>query len=245
MSVNKKKYILYGASFNPPHMGHFSAIRQLLESYDKVIVFPYPHKHDNGQLEKILPIKKRLKMIELFIAEFFPQISERLLLVNLTDELKQKDTKTDGFLHTYDYLKYVQTKINQKDTELHVCLGIDAQHSIEQNSFYKEEEITKEFGVFKLTEEKQITSGEIRKNLTDKKIIKSNKDEQYVSQYVGHHVSKYIIENNLYGIINKKIEYKNKVAKKPSNPATVEVAQEPTLEQANILEKNRFKPLKP
>ena len=45
-----QKYILYGASFNPPHVGHFSAISQMLEEFDKVIVFPYPKKKQSLSL---------------------------------------------------------------------------------------------------------------------------------------------------------------------------------------------------
>lgn len=233
----KKRYILYGASFNPPHMGHFSAIRQLLEQYDKVIVFPYPHKHDNGAVEKILPMKTRLKMIDLFISEFFPQISDRLLLLNLADELKQKDKKTEGFLHTYDYLKYVKTKI-KADTELHVCLGIDAQNSIKNNSFYKEAEIIQEFGIFKLTEETQVSSQEIRNKLKSKK-IQSNKDARELVQYMGYHVSKYIIDKSLYGVVNKQLEYKNKKIVKNPTPDTSKAAlgssESVEIEQKNLL----------
>ena len=169
------------------------------------------------------------KVLELFLAEFFPQIQDRLMLVNLSGELKQKDRRSEGFLHTYDYLKYVQTKINQETTELYVCLGIDAQNSIKQNSFNKEEEIKSEFKVFYLTEEKKIKSKEIRKFLNDKKIIKSKKDESAMVQYLGHHVSKYIIDKCLYGIINKQIEYNNKKL-----PETVK-EKENELEQKNIL----------
>lgn len=233
----KKKYILYGASFNPPHMGHFSAVRQLLEEFDKVIVFPYPHKHDNGTIEHIVPIKKRLKMLELFLAEFFPQIQDRLMLVNLSEELKQKDKKNEGFLHTYDYLKYVQSKINTQDTELYVCLGIDAQKSIEENSFYKEQEIKAEFKVFYLTEEKKITSPEIRNFLSTKKIIKSKKDESAIVQYLGYHVSKYVISKGLYGLVNKKVEYNNKQIKVTHSTESTPIEPQ-DLEDSNILSKN-------
>lgn len=214
-------------------MGHFSALRQLIEQYDKVIVFPYPHKHENGKVETIVPIKKRLKMLELFLAEFFPQIQDHLMLVNLSEELKQNEKRTEGFLHTYDYLKFVQGKIDLETTNLHVCLGIDAQESIEKNSFYREDDIKAEFGVFYLTEEKQITSGQIRKFLMDKKIIKSKKDEAAITQYLGYHVSKYVIEKNLYGLVNKKAEYT------PKNSIKTQI------ESSNILEQNKFKSLKP
>lgn len=212
----KQKYILYGASFNPPHMGHFSAIRQLAEKYDKIIVFPYPHKHDSGQVEKIVPIRYRLDMLSSFITEFFPTMSNKILVVNLAKELKTEDRKTDGFFHTYDYLKYIETKIDKNTTSLEVCLGIDAQKTIEKETFYNEDKIKEEFGVFYLTEEKTITSEQVR-NFLAKTKVKSKKDEQQVIKHLGVLVSKYVIKKLLYGIsipipkkkVNNKININN------------------------------------
>lgn len=213
MLNNKKKYILYGASFDPPHMGHFSAIRQLLEEFDKVIIFPYPHKHDTGQIQKILPISKRLEMLSLFISEFFPLMTERLIIVDLAKELSIKDKKNEGFLHTYDYLKYVEQKIDKDTTDLSICLGIDAQNSIKKNNFFKEDEIKSEFNIFYLTEEKNIKSKDIRDFLNGFK-VKSKKDEQEVVKKLGFSVSQYILKNSLYGSCAIKPKTKEKTINK-------------------------------
>lgn len=196
----KRKLILYGASFNPPHMGHFLAIQQMLEQYDKVIVFPYPHKTETNKKIEILPIKNRMKMLELFFNEFFPQIKERLLLVDLAKELNQKDKKLDGILHTYDYLQFIKTKLHPSD-ELSVCLGIDSKEAVSKPLF-REEEIKKEFGVFSLQEEKKFKSEEIRGFLQKKKKF-TNADEEYLVYCMGYQMSEYIIKNNIFTNIRR------------------------------------------
>ncbi len=196
----KRKLILYGASFNPPHMGHFLAIQQMLEQYDKVIVFPYPHKTETNKKIEILPIKNRMKMLELFFNEFFPQIKERLLLVDLAKELNQKDKKLDGILHTYDYLQFIKTKLHPAD-ELSVCLGIDSKEAVSKPLF-REEEIKKEFGVFALQEEKKFKSEEIRGFLQKKKKF-TNADEEYLVYCMGYQMSEYIIKNNIFTNISR------------------------------------------
>lgn len=199
-----KQYILYGASFNPPHIGHFSAITQMLEEYDKVIVFPYPKKHNNGVIEILPPLKQRMKMLEIFIAEHFPQMSERLILTDLATEIGLKDKINEGVLHTYDYLKYVRTKFNN-DVHLSVCLGFEEQNILRKEEFFKEEEMKEQYGVFKLEEENKIKSDELRSFFSNHKNIKNSRDEQYIRYVVGNALAEHIFENNLYGIKKKKV----------------------------------------
>lgn len=199
-----KKYVLYGASFNPPHIGHFSAISQMLEEYDKVIVFPYPKKYKDGVAEKLPAMSQRMKMLKLFFAEFFPQVSDRLLLNDLSSQLKLKDKIHEKVIHTYDYLKFVQEHV-EENVHLSVCLGFDATNAWRKESFHKEEEIRKEFGVFTITEENQIKSDKLREFFSNHRNVKSAKDEQYIRYAVGNSLAEYIFENNLYGLQKKKI----------------------------------------
>lgn len=198
-----EKYILYGASFNPPHVGHFSAITQMLEEYDKVIVFPYPKKHNNGVIEVLPPIKERFKMLEIFIAEHFPQMKDRLILTDLATDMGIKDKKNEGILHTYDYLQYVKTKVSD-NVHLSVCLGFEAQNLLRKEQFFKQDEMENQFGVFRLEEENSIKSEDLRKFFSNHKNIKSAKDEQYIRSVVGDALASHIFENNLYGISKNK-----------------------------------------
>ena len=106
---HSETYILYGASFNPPHIGHFSAISQMLEEHDKVIVFPYPKKFVNGNYESLPPINQRMKMLQIFALNFFPQMSERLIIVNLAKliEIPKKIlSNTNYFIFIYNKKYY-------------------------------------------------------------------------------------------------------------------------------------------
>lgn len=214
-----QKYILYGASFNPPHIGHFSAVTQMLEEYDKVIVFPYPKKHHNGVVEVLPPLKQRMKMLEIFIGEYFPQMSERLILTDLATEIGLKDKKDEGILHTYDYLQYVRS---QYDNNIHlsVCLGFEEENQLRKEVFFKQEEIEKDYDVFRLEEENKIQSNELRKFFSDHKNIKNAKDEQYIRYVVGNALAEHIFENNLYGVkrknVSKNIDASSDVVKSPS-----------------------------
>ena len=197
--MKNEKYILYGASFNPPHIGHFSAISQMLEDYDKVIVFPYPKKFIDGKQEVLPPIKQRMKMLEIFCLDFFPQMADRLMLVNLAAEIKPK---TGEILHTYDYLQHVKKRLPMNAT-LSVCLGFDVNNLVRKENFYNENSIKNEFPHFYLQEENKIKSEDLRKFFSNNKNIKSKKDEEYVIYAVGNALANHIFEHNLYGIKKK------------------------------------------
>ncbi len=198
-----EKYILYGASFNPPHIGHFSAIYQMLEEYDKVIVFPYPKKFAEGKIEELPPISQRLKMLEIFALDFFPQMSERLIIINLASEIASSNKENKERLHTYDYLQFVKSRL-PNNAELSACLGFEAQNVDRKEDFFNEDKIKQEFPHFYLEEENKIKSEDLRKFFSDHKNIKSKKDEEYIKSCVGNALAEHIFENNLYGLKNKK-----------------------------------------
>jgi cytidyltransferase-like protein len=203
--MNKvEKYILYGASFNPPHIGHFSAISQMLEEYDKVIVFPYPKKYAEGKIESLPPINQRMKMLEVFSLDFFPQMADRLILINLATEMGQKD----GILHTYDYLHFVKNQL-PPDAELSACLGFESQNINRKEEFFNEDKIKQEFPHFYLVEENQIKSSELRDVFSNIRNVKSKKQEEYIRYAVGNALAEHIFKNNLYGIKNKNFKAKN------------------------------------
>lgn len=224
---NKEQYILYGASFNPPHIGHFSAICQMLEEHDKVVVFPYPKKYVKGAEEVLPPIGQRMKMLEIFAAEFFPKVADRLIITNLAADLHHRDRVKEGVLHTYDYLQFVKSRL-PVNSELSVCLGFEIQNIMRKEDFYKEKEIKSEFKHFYLQEENNIKSEDLRQFFSGHKVIKSKKDEAYIRYAVGDGLADYIFTHNLYGLTKK-----NKKSDVEANP-------EQNVENENI-KKNRIK----
>lgn len=209
-----EKFILYGASFNPPHIGHFSAISQMLEEHDNVIVFPYPKKYAEGKIEALPPISQRMKMLEIFAMDFFPQMAKRLIIINLAAEMGQKD----GILHTYDYLHFVKNRI-PPDAELAACLGFESQNINRKEEFFNESKIKEEFPHFYLQEENTFKSEELREFFSNHKNIKSKKDEEYIRYAVGNALAEHIFTNNLYGIQKKSgLEKGNKEVQEEIKP---------------------------
>lgn len=200
---SNKQYILYGASFNPPHIGHFYAIQQMLEDFDKVIVFPFPHKYQSGQVLSLPPLRNRIRMLELFFKEFFPKVADRLILANLSSELKHKDQTHEGTLHTYDYLCYLRTKVPE-NTKLNVCLGID--HKIVETPvqipalrFHRYDDIAKEFGIYEIPdEENRFSSDKIRLLLAKPILYSDDATRKFLRRALGTSLSEYIAVNKLY-----------------------------------------------
>ena len=212
----KKSYVLYGASFNPPHQGHFSAITQMLENFDYIIIFLYPKKHSNvsGEVELLPPLKQREKMLDLFIKEHFPQpdIQNKIIVTNLAEAIQSQ--KNSEIIHTYDYLQYVKENLPSY-AELSVCMSFNEKNQNRTEKFFNEDKIKNEFGVFYLTEENNIQSSVLREFFSNNKSVKSVKDMNYIKYAVGNNLADYIFKNNLYGLKDKlkkpKVE-KNKTA---------------------------------
>jgi len=188
---------------HPHHIGHFSAISQMLEEYDIVIVFPYPKKYVDGKQEMLPPISQRMKMLELFCIDFFPKVIDRICLINLAAEMSMG---TNNIAHTYDYLTHIKNKLPKKST-LRVCLGFDSQYFLQKEKFYNEDLIKKEFSPFYLQEENKIKSEDLRHFFVMHKNIRSKKEENYIRYAVGNSLSEHIFKNNLYGV--------NKIKNKP------------------------------
>lgn len=202
--MKKEKYILYGASFNPPHIGHFSAITQMLEEYDKIIVFPYPQKEVDKITYNAPTLTQRMKMVGVFFSDFFPQISSRLMLINLFKEAEKNNVKVE---HTYDYLNFIKNRL-PPDAELSVCLGFDSTFVLRKEKFYNEEKIKSEFNYFYLQEENTIKSEDLREFFSSHKNVKSKKNEEYIKNTVGNSLAQYIFQKNLYGVDKKTISNK-------------------------------------
>ncbi len=211
MENTKPKYILYGASFNPPHIGHFDAISQMLDNYDKVIVYPYPKQYrENGKedFSVLLPqVHHRMKMLNHFLNDFFPGIMDRIILNNLSTPVRQfgkLDSRIQ--LHTIDYLEYAQKAF--PDAEIHVCLGLEEDRVKGKTKFHRENEIVTNYGTFELKTSKSMNSETLRKFLSSVNNAKSHKNEKYIHFAVGRSVAEYIFTNGLYQPSVSKIKKK-------------------------------------
>ena len=62
-------------------------------------------------------------MLQIFALNFFPQMSERLIIVNLA-MLIEKENVEDQILHTYDYLNFVIRKYKFYDLHSRIVILI-------------------------------------------------------------------------------------------------------------------------
>lgn len=201
-SEKESGYILFGASFNPPHMGHFVAISQMLEKYEKVVIFPYPKKYDAGQLveDNMPPVRSRMKMLEMFLAENFPHLTNRLALVNLSELMEQKNK---NIIHTYDYLCFLKKKM-PAGVSLHVCLGLEESKLKNKEAFYKQVKIQEEFGIYEIPTKSKVSSVELRDSLRTLPYPISAKFKRNLKALVGESLGEYLLTNNPYKENTKK-----------------------------------------
>lgn len=81
---NKKKIVIYGGSFNPPHIGHAVALETVLRLFecDEVWVIPSANRIDKPDL---IEGKHRYRMLEIMLKEFFsPPARETKIPVKLS-----------------------------------------------------------------------------------------------------------------------------------------------------------------
>lgn len=200
----KDKYILYGASFNPPHIGHLSAIYQMLKDFEYVVIFTYP-KTDAGEdfngIDVKLPLKEREEMVKLFIMEFFPKMQDRVILTSLRDNLGVTYCP-DGVLTTYQYLNKIKQKL-PIGSNLTACLGVEAQSYLNQKKLKNYDDIEKNYGIYYIKEENPVNSNDVRAFFKNNKNVRSVKDLNYIKNMVGNNVAQYIFDKNLYNLHNK------------------------------------------
>ncbi len=117
-----RSYVVFGGTFDPIHEGHISAIRNLLQQFDTVIVAPT--ERNPWKELPMTSLSKRVAMIELVLnAESLPftfvsnELQPGLILSSITyvyaEELVQK------FRHTFQ-------------GNLHWAIGEDQQESVER-----------------------------------------------------------------------------------------------------------------
>ena len=96
MSIKHKKIVIYGGSFNPPHVGHAIAIEAVLRNFkcDEIWMMP-----SSERLDKHIGIsgKHRVSMLKIMLREYFLHPKIKIQISDL--ELKRLKLTT-----TYDTL---------------------------------------------------------------------------------------------------------------------------------------------
>ena len=120
MPNKNKKILIFGGAFNPPHLDHASIIGTLLKQFpcDEIWVMPSADRHD-----KTIGVsgEHRLKMIEIFIKELFPNPKVPIIISTL--ELNRPKLTT-----TYE--TKLELEKSYPDYEFYFVVGADSFNDI-------------------------------------------------------------------------------------------------------------------
>ena len=141
------RYCLFGASFDPPHIGHIEIIKHCINLFDKIIIMPVG-QHPNKNL--FANKNDRFKM-----AEIVKRIidSDKIIL----DDYEIKGTTNN---YTFDTIKHIEGKYQLDSISL--IIGSDQLNNIRK--WYKNQYILSNYQVYCF----------VRKNVNVKYKLNSN-----------------------------------------------------------------------
>lgn len=187
--------VIFGGTFNPPHLGHYEMISALcdLKFIDKVIVTPTkvpPHKF----CDKLAPEEDRLAMIKLLCEDF------------IKTEVSLVDMEREGKSYSIDTV--LELKKQYPDYDFYFAVGGDMLATLD--TWYKWEELIKEtsFIAFSRGDEKSFLADFERMSklganilMLDNKITdvsSTSLRDKLDPNLVIHKVYDYILKHNLY-----------------------------------------------
>lgn len=175
-----KKIAVFGSAFNPPSLGHKSVIESL-SHFDLVLLVP-SIAHAWGK--DMLDFGIRTQLIEAFIKDMNAS--------NVELSLIEKELHEPGeSVKTYDVLKSIQ--VCHPDADITFVIGPD--NFFKFSSFYKAEEISKQWSVMACPEKLQVRSTDIRNSLNQ---------GQKIEQLTTPSVMKILLDHNLYVTLPRK-----------------------------------------
>lgn len=120
---NKKRIVIYGGSFNPPHVGHGVAIETVLRLFrcDEIWVMPSASRIDKPDL---VDGEHRYKMLEIMINEFFKNSKIPIKLLRTEIDRPRLTTTLDTKL---------ELEKTYPDTEFWFLVGSDLLFDIESH----------------------------------------------------------------------------------------------------------------
>lgn len=190
---------IYGGMFNPPHIGHISALKSYIKKIklDRAIIVPCG-KPSHKTVEKYISDEDRFAMCSLAFSDFA--------------EINDFEMKNEGLSYTVNTLKYF--KEIYPDDELYILIGDDMLASFD--SWYQPETICKLCSVCYISRgvpdaELEIKAAELEEKYHGRFIeinckpvivssseIRSNINDEKINSLLTEEVYGYIKGRNLY-----------------------------------------------
>lgn len=171
---NKSKIAVFGSAFNPPSLGHKSAIESL-GHFDKVILLP-SISHAWGK--EMLSFEVRCTLVTLFIKDID---STRVELSTIEKDLYRPERSVTTF--------EVLSKLQQEYPNAELSFVIGPDNLLNFSKFSRYEEILARWSLIVCPEKLPVRSTHIRHNL---------KTKLSIAKMVTPSVEMYLLENNLY-----------------------------------------------
>ncbi len=187
---------VFGASFNPPTLGHFDALKQALPQFDEILLVP-SISHPFGKF--LAPIEHRLAMLEIFLNDLQSLKQGNIVKISLIEQSMQKKGHTKEFIYTFDVLTEL-TKLyqsQQQSVQLRFILGPDNSHPDIWHKFYRYQEIEQNWPLFVAKENLPIHSTMVREvcmKFRDEPL----KRRKELIELVGEPIANYIEQHKLY-----------------------------------------------
>ncbi|MFI4937629.1 MAG: adenylyltransferase/cytidyltransferase family protein [Candidatus Berkiellales bacterium] len=196
---------VFGASFNPPTLGHQDVVNQALEHFDEILLVPslsHPFQ------KKLAPIEHRLKMLTLFLTNWQRADQQnKIKIYNIEAEI-QTEHPESTFIYTYDVLSEIEKAYQtlHEPFQIHFIMGPDNASPRVWHQFYRYQDIEKQWPLFIAKEQIPIHSTSVKENIAkyqnDPSLLK-----KVLMTMVGEPIAQYILQHHLYHKIQKESTY--------------------------------------
>ncbi len=187
---------VFGASFNPPTLGHFDALKQALPHFDEILLVP-SLSHPFGK--NLAPIVHRLAMLEIFLNDLQSLQLGHNVKISLIEQSMQMKGQAKEFIYTYDVLTEL-SKLYQsqhQSVSLRFILGPDNNHPDVWHKFYRYQEIEQNWPLFVAKENLPIHSTMVRE-ICMRYRDEPQKRRKELIELVGEPIANYIEQHKLY-----------------------------------------------
>lgn len=190
-----QRYGVFGASFNPPTIGHRDAINQALTHFDEILLVP---SISHAFQKSLTPIHHRLAMLKIF-TQFWEGKHNKVRVMNIEADI-QKQQPTATYIYTFDVLcaveKYYGLHQPAGSYELSFIMGPDIAEPQVWQKFHQYQEIDKRWSRFIVKELIPIHSTTVKEAI--QMYQHSTKLESELEKLVGKGIAQYILEHRLY-----------------------------------------------
>jgi nicotinate-nucleotide adenylyltransferase len=161
--MKKIKLAVYGGAFNPPHAGHTSVIKRLLDQADIILIVP-SFAHPFGK--SMAPFNTRIEWLKKLVDS--AKLSSRVIISDV-EEIMVKNGIVNGPIYSIDLLRHLHKSYGCASKEIALVMGEDNAKVFP--SFYGYQDIIDNFSVIVLEETMQLHSTMIRQHLSEHNTI--------------------------------------------------------------------------